>query len=108
VYRKYLKGKFSSTVVIQPPAEGTTSDEKKKMRYESFNPNATYSNPVAEAEYANLVQKPTVDNFDRSQRPVPSEAKTVKVPQIYRKKLANGLEILGSEFNETPMVYKRR
>ena len=104
VYRKYLKGKFSSTVVIQPPADGTTSEEKKKMRYESFNPNANYSNPVAEAEYANLVHKPTVDNFDRSQRPVPSEAKTVKVPQIYRKKLAKGLEILGSEFNETPMV----
>lgn len=104
VYRKYLKGKYSSTVVIEPPAEGITAEERKAMRYESFNPNATYKNPVAEAEYKNLVHKPTVDNFDRSVRPEPKEAKPVQVPSIYRKKLANGLEILGTEFNETPMV----
>lgn len=104
VYRKYLKGKYSSTVVIEPPAEGTSADERKNMRYQSFNPNATYKNAVAEAEYANLKQKPTIDNFDRSKRPEPGPAKPVVVPTIYTKKLANGLQILGTEFNETPMV----
>lgn len=104
VYRKYLKGKYSSTVVIEPPAEGTTAEERKKMRYQSYNPNATYKNAVAEAEYASLKLRPTVDNFDRSIRPTPSAAKPVKVPTIYTQKLANGLQIMGTQFEETPMV----
>ncbi|MCC7296789.1 MAG: insulinase family protein, partial [Bacteroidia bacterium] len=104
VYRKYIKGKFASTVVLEPPVEGTTDEEKKKMRYESMNPNANYQNAVAEAEYANLKHVPVKDNFDRSVRPEPAAAVAVKVPKIYRKKLANGLEILGTEFSETPMV----
>ncbi|MBS3913496.1 MAG: insulinase family protein [Bacteroidetes bacterium] len=104
VYRKYLKGKFSSTVVIEPPAEGTSQEDRKKLKYVSFNPNASYNNAVANAEYANLKLRPTVDNFDRSIKPQPKEAKPVQVPKIYRKTLENGLEILGTEFNETPMV----
>lgn len=101
VYRKYLKGKNSSTIVIEPM---DVADGEKKPVYESFNPNAGKKNPVAEAEYNNLVHKPTVDNFDRSIRPVTSEPKTVKIPGIYRKTLDNGLEILGSTTTETPEV----
>ncbi|MBL7811865.1 MAG: insulinase family protein [Bacteroidetes bacterium] len=100
-YRKYIKGKFSSTIVIEPQQ---VAAGEKKPKYVSFNPNAGYKNPVAEAEYKNLVQKPVVDNFDRSIQPKPSAPKTVAIPKIYRKSLDNGLEILGTEFNETPKV----
>ena len=101
VYRKYLKGKNSSTIVIEPME---TTDGEKKPQYQSFNPNAGKRNPVAEAEYNNLTHKPTVDNFDRSLRPSPEAAKTVNIPGIYRKTLNNGLEILGSTTTETPQV----
>ena len=101
VYRKYLKGKNSSTVVIEPME---SADGEKKPQYQSFNPNAGKRNPVAEAEYKNLTHKPTVDNFDRSLRPNPAAAKTVNIPGIYRKTLNNGLEILGSTTTETPQV----
>lgn len=104
VYRKYIKGKYSSTIAISPPAEGTSEEDRKAMKYQSYNPNASYKNAVAEAEYANLKFKPVTDNFDRSKRPEPSAAKPVIVPKIYRKKLSNGLEILGTEFGETPLV----
>lgn len=104
VYRKYLKGKFSSTVIIEPAPENLSKEERKALKYESQNPNANYKNLVADAEYANLKHVPIADNFDRSIRPEPKEAKSVSVPKIYRKKLDNGLEILGTEFNESPMV----
>lgn len=101
VYRKYLKGKFSSTIVIQP-VERTAGD--KKMMYESYNPNAGKSNPAAEAEYKNLSYKPVKDTFDRSKRPVPSESKTVAIPKISRQTLGNKLEILSTYTDETPQV----
>lgn len=101
VYRKYLKGKFSSTIVIEPLQ---VAAGEKKPQYESFNPNAGKKNPVAEAEYKNLVHKPVIDNFDRSVRPEPAEPKTVKVPGLYRKTLGNKLEILGTQTTETPQV----
>ncbi len=104
VYRKYVKGKFSSTIVIEPPADGLTKEELKALKYNSFNPNATYKNPVAEAEYLNLKYTPVVDNFDRGVRPTPGAPVAPKVPTIYRKKMSNNLEVLGTEFTETPMV----
>jgi zinc protease len=101
VYRKYIRGKFSSTIVIEP--QEVTAGEKKP-KYVSYNPNATYKNAVAEAEYKNLVYRPVIDNFDRSISPMPKEPKPVAVPKIFRKTLSNGLEILGTNFTETPQV----
>jgi zinc protease len=100
VYRKYLKGKFSSTVVIQP----SDRSAGEKQVYQSFNPNAGRSNPVAEAEYKNLTYKPVKDTFDRSIKPVPGAPKAIVMPSIYRKTLANKLEILGTQTDETPRV----
>lgn len=107
VYRKYLKGKFSSTIVIEPPAPDFDRSDKealKRMKYVSNNPNVGYKNVVAEAEYKNLKYTPSKDNFDRNVRPTPKAPVAARVPAIYRQKLANKVEILGSEFTETPMV----
>ncbi len=46
----------------------------------------------------------TVDIFERSVMPDASKAVTAKTPEIYRAKLANGIEILGTETNETPTI----
>lgn len=100
-YRKYLKGKYSFTVIINPKevAEG-----EKKQKYVSSNPNAGITDPVREAELAVLKLRPPADNFDRSKRPEPGAPKTVAVPKIFRKTLDNGLEILGSTTTESPRI----
>ena len=104
VYKKYIKGKFSSTIVIDPPADDLSKDQIKALKYVSYNPNATYKNAVAEAEYLNLRYNPSTDNFDRGVKPTPGAPVAFKTPSIFRKTLANKLEILGTEFTETPMV----
>jgi len=104
VYRQYIKTKKSSTVVIEPVR---SNGEEEKPKYQSFNPNAEYRNPVAEAEYKGLQYRPLQDDFDRSVRPTPSAVKEVSVPQVMKKELKNGLEVWTSPFDETPRVFVR-
>jgi zinc protease len=104
VYRQYIKTKKSSTVVIEPARAGADGE---KPKYQSFNPNADYRNPVAEAEYKGLQYRPVQDNFDRSVRPEPSAVKEVAVPQVQKIVLKNGLEVWTSPFDETPRVFVR-
>ena len=64
VYRKYIKGKYSSTINIQPnkPAKG-----EKAEKYQSYNPNASFQGSAALAlEYQGLRERVVKDNFDRS------------------------------------------
>ncbi len=104
VYRQYIKTKKSSTVVIEPARSGADGE---KPKYQSFNPNADYRNPVAEAEYKGLQYRPVQDDFDRSVRPEPSAVKEVAVPQVQKTVLKNGLEVWTSPFDETPRVFVR-
>ncbi len=101
VYRKYLKGKKSSTIDIQPYK--TTGDEKAP-KFESFNPNVNFASDALDIEYKNLTPRLVVDNFDRSKKPTPKTIKPVSVPKIYKETLANEAQVLGTEFNETPNV----
>jgi len=101
VYRKYIKGKNSSTIEIKP---SPTPEGEKPNKYVSYNPNATYKNDALDFEYQNLKYQPVVDNFDRSKRPEPKAVKPVSVPKTFKNKLNNGLEIWGSNFSETPQV----
>ena len=101
VYRKYIKGKNSSTIEIKP---SPTPEGEKPNKYVSYNPNATYKNDALDFEYQNLKYQPVVDNFDRSKRPEPKGVKPVSVPKTFKSKLNNGLEIWGSNFSETPQV----
>lgn len=101
VYRKYIKGKYSSTIEIQPAQK---SDNDTNAKYVSFNPNANFKSDAMEIEYANLKERKVVDNFDRSVRPTPMQIKPVSVPKIFKEKMSNGIEIWGTEFNETSKV----
>lgn len=101
VYRKYVRGKFSSTVEIKP---SPTPEGEKPNKYVSYNPNANYKNDALDFEYQNLKYQPIADNFDRSKRPEPKAVKPVTVPKTFKSKLNNGLEVWGSTFDETPQV----
>lgn len=102
VYRKYIKGKYSSTINIQPnkPANG-----EKAEKYQSYNPNASYQGSAALAlEYQGLRERVVKDNFDRSIRPEPKAVKPVSIPDVYEFSLNNGVRVMGTEYSETPRV----
>ncbi|MFM8996178.1 MAG: M16 family metallopeptidase, partial [Bacteroidota bacterium] len=101
VYEKYIRNKFSSTVIISPSqvAEGA-----EKPKYQSVNPNAGFKSAMADAEYNGLSLRPVKDNFDRSARPQPKAITSAKTPKVEKNILNNGLEIWSTYFDETPRV----
>jgi len=102
VYRKYIKGKYSSTINIQPnkPAKG-----EKAEKYQSYNPNTSFQGSAALAlEYQGLRERVVKDNFDRSIRPEPKEVKPVTIPDVYNLTLSNDIKVMGTEYTETPRV----
>jgi len=101
VYERYIRNKFSSTVIITPAqvAEGA-----EKPKYQSVNPNAGFKSAIAEAEYNGLTPRPVKDNFDRSVRPQPKAITSAKTPKVEKNILPNGLEIWSTYFDETPRV----
>jgi zinc protease len=58
-------------------------------------------------EGTELPLRPVVDNFDRSQRPVPGPARVVELPPISDTRLANGVRVLAVPNTETPTVTVR-
>ncbi|GIV26761.1 MAG: peptidase M16 [Bacteroidia bacterium] len=96
VFNKYIKGSGAAVLNTYPIIN-------PKDSVKSVNPNAGVKFPP-NPEYANLKYEPNPDNFDRSVRPVPGTPKTVKIPDTYKFKLNNGIECLGTSFNETPKV----
>ncbi len=94
VFNKYIKGTGAAIVNTYP-----IMNDKDSVK--SINPHAGETFPP-NPEYAGLSYSPTPDNFDRSKRPVPGPAKSVKVPDYYTFKMKNGLNVIGTVNNETP------
>ena len=96
VFTKYIKG--SGAAILNTYPIMNPKDSAK-----SVNPFAGQKFP-ANPEYAGLSYKSNPDNFDRAVRPVPGTPKTVKVPDMYRFSLGNGIKAIGTTFKETPFV----
>ncbi len=100
VFRRYILNKKAVilTVSRQAPKEG--DDEGSK----SVNPHAGQPK-VIDAQYNGLTYNPPVDDFDRSVQPKAAPVKSIKVPDYYRQKFDNGLEIIGSKATDLKKVY---
>jgi len=96
VFNKYIKGTGAAILNTYP-----ITDPKDSVK--SVNPYAGATFP-ANPEYANLKYTPNADKFDRAARPQPTEAKPVGVPEYYSSALPNGLKLLGTRYNEAPIV----
>ncbi|GAB4205507.1 MAG: pitrilysin family protein [Bacteroidia bacterium] len=96
VFNKYLKGNGAAVLNTYPIINSKDS-------VKSVNPNAGVKFPP-NPEYANLKYEPNPDNFDRSVKPTPAPPKNVKVPDVFKFKLNNGIECIGTVFNETPKI----
>lgn len=96
VFNKYIKGSGAAILNTYP-----IFDPKDSVK--SVNPYAGRKF-AANPEYAGLTYQPIADKFDRAVRPVAGDAKTVKVPEYYKSKLKNGIDIIGTKNTETPEI----
>lgn len=99
VYEQYIKGQKAVIMSIVPKGA------KQLIAHED-----TYTaKPRTLPDYApigdtDLAYRRAQDNFDRSAKPQPGQAPGVNLPKTWTEKLANGIEVLGAEYNETPTV----
>ncbi len=96
VFNKYIKGTGAAILNTYP-----IIDPKDSVK--SINPHAGETFPP-NPEYKGLTYAPNPDNFDRSVRPTPAAPKTAKILDSYKFKLNNGVEFIGTNFNETPEI----
>lgn len=105
VFNTYVKGKNYACVHITPDPALESDPNAKVKPYESVNP---YANEKADkSAYANLKFTQTVDpaGFDRSKKPTVPLAKPAPVPEYFKSKFDNGIQIIGARSTETPKVY---
>jgi zinc protease len=95
VYKTYIKDKHSVIMSIVPkgqPQSIVTADTWQ--RYERNIPDNT--------GVSSLVLRPGVSDFDRTVIPSPGKNPSIKVPDIYRVEIKNGVKVLGAINEEVP------
>ena len=96
VFNKYIKGSGAAVLNTYP-----IFDNKDSVK--SVNPYAG-QNFETPAEYKGLTYVPVVDKFNRADKPVAGQTKTVKVPDYFSTKLKNGMVVMGTKNTETPEI----
>lgn len=98
VYNKYIKGKHRLVVSVLPK-------EKENLKAGEDNYTVEINNYKApDYGYAGLKYNKAKDNFDRKQIPGQGKNPVVNVPPVYKKTLSNGIELIGTENTELPIV----
>jgi len=103
VYDTYIKGKPFVATSFVPRGKlalalsGSTQADVVEEKVVQGAENAV--DPSQNAEYARTPSK-----IDRSKEPGYGKAPTVKVPQVWDTKLANGMRVVGIENKEVPLV----
>jgi zinc protease len=98
VYEKYIKMKHPVVLSILP---------KGQEQLLAGNDNYTINKSGYKAPdygYAGLRYVKPKDNFDRSKMPEAGPSPTVKVPAFWKKELAGGINVIGTENTELPVV----
>ena len=97
-YNKYIKGKHAVIMSVVPKGQ-----EPMIAANDNFKPDSTkYTAP--DYGYAGLKYVKPKDNFDRSKVPGSGENPVVKVPKFWKKELANGAKVIGTQNTEIPTV----
>lgn len=104
VYKKYIKNKNSVGIDYFPLPFGSEDSVK------SVNP-FSHVPFKKDPQYDGLTYQKPVDNFDRSVRPTPGVAKTVKIPIYYETNINSmaseggvSVPVIGAESEEVPKV----
>ncbi|MEO0981773.1 MAG: pitrilysin family protein [Pseudomonadota bacterium] len=95
VYEQYIKDK--PAVIMSIVKKGEPDAAARPDTWERYERDI----PDGPGE-TDLALRPPVDDFDRSVQPPAGANPAVKLPEIWRGALANGVEILGAVNDETP------
>ncbi|MFZ2907214.1 MAG: pitrilysin family protein [Cyclobacteriaceae bacterium] len=98
VYNQYIKGK--SAVILSVAIKG---QEGNIVAPDNFTVN-TSNYKAPDYGYGGLKYTKPKDNFDRSKLPGNGPNPVVKVPSFWRKDLGNGIQAIGTESKELPLV----
>ncbi|KDM92601.1 M16 family metallopeptidase [Photobacterium galatheae] len=99
-YQRYVENK--PKVVLSTVPNGRTDMAATKANYQPAERIISKHQHLADNELH--LREPQHESFDRSVMPQPSAPVTAKVPELYRLNLANGIEVLGTDYDETPTI----
>jgi zinc protease len=95
VYKKYVKDQNAVIMSIVPKGQADTVAQADTWeRFERTIPENT--------DEAALVLRPGTSDFDRSVVPPAGKNPSIKVPNIYRVEIENGIKVLGAVNDEVP------
>ncbi len=98
VYNSYIKNKGCVTVSVL-----TKSDKNGPAMADNYKIDSShYTSP--NYGYNGLAYTKGKDNFDRSIMPSSGPNPVVKIPSYWKKKLANGANVIGASYDELPLV----
>lgn len=98
VYNKYIKNKPSVVLSVLPKGKENLIAAPDNFTVDSSN----YKRP--NYGYDGLKYTKPKDNFDRKIMPPSGPNPVVKVPNFWKKGLSNGIQVIGVENNEIPVV----
>lgn len=99
VYNEYIKGHHAVYVsVLTKGQDKSLAAKKDNYTVDSSRYNAP------DYGYAGLKYNKAKDNFDRSKIPGNGPNPAVKVPKFWKKDLAGGVKVIGTESSEIPTV----
>jgi zinc protease len=98
VYKQYIKDKGAVVLSVVPKGQDHLIAAAENFKIDSTG----YDKP--EYGYAGLTYNKAKDNFDRTKIPGSGPVPVVKVPAFWKKDLANGVKVIGTESTEVPTV----
>lgn len=98
VYNQYIKNKNAVTVSVLTKKGGATAAMSDNYTVDTMG----YSRP--NYGYNGLKYSKAKDNFQRKTVPGQGKNPVIKVPDFWKKSLANGIQMIGAENNELPIV----
>lgn len=100
VFQKYIQGKpaIVQSIVTADNPEGQT-------RPDNFELPARLAGVPSDT--SSLQPRPVQNDFDRTTQPAPGQAPLVQVPDFWQAELNGGIEVVGVETSEVPLVTMR-
>ena len=98
VYEKYIKNKPSVILSVLPKGgeDLKAAEDNYKVDESKYK--------AGPDQYKGLSYKKPKDNFDRSKKPSPGANPVVNVPDYWTDKFDNGAKIIGSKYDELPII----
>lgn len=103
VYQKYIKGKHFVATSFVPKGEANLILDGSELAAVVEEKIIEGKEDAFDASIAATYEK-TPSKFDRSVEPAYGESPDVKLPSVWKSKLSSGLNVLGIENHEVPLV----